>query len=158
MVLPAGWPPRPASGRRSIRFYKSGTATADFADSAYLFSDVANANTFAPTPYVKPGSTAPVAVGDLTKGGSPMGGGVDVHDVDPTTSDTTKQPAPHNMIWAFGIKVINDGPGDLEISFDGTNVHGVVLAVEKYTLYWHRHEAGIAVRGAGGAAFRIEAW
>lgn len=39
MAFPASWPPRPPSGVRSIRFYATDTATADFADRAYLFID-----------------------------------------------------------------------------------------------------------------------
>lgn len=39
MPFPASWPPRPPSGRRSIRFYVAATATADFEDRAYLLRD-----------------------------------------------------------------------------------------------------------------------
>lgn len=39
MAFPLGWPPRVATGVRSFRFYASGTSTANFYDSAYLFSD-----------------------------------------------------------------------------------------------------------------------
>ncbi len=39
MPFPASWPPRPPSGRRSIRFYVHGTATALFTDSAFLLLD-----------------------------------------------------------------------------------------------------------------------
>lgn len=41
MPFPLGWPPRPASGQRSIRFAANGTSTANFFDSAFLFA-VAN--------------------------------------------------------------------------------------------------------------------
>jgi len=39
MPFPAGWPPRPASSRRSLRFYATGTASANFEDNAFLFRD-----------------------------------------------------------------------------------------------------------------------
>jgi hypothetical protein len=38
MALPAGWPPRTASGQKSLRVYLAGTCTADFDANAYLFS------------------------------------------------------------------------------------------------------------------------
>lgn len=50
MALPVGWPPRPASSLRSIRFFTSGTTTGAFSDNAFLFKDGAGANTLVPTP------------------------------------------------------------------------------------------------------------
>jgi hypothetical protein len=61
------------------------------------------------------------------------------------------------MIWSCSIRICNDGGGDLEYSFDGTNVAGKVTATDVEVIYRDRYEAGICVRGAG-AAFRIEAW
>jgi len=63
---------------------------------------------------------------------------------------------PKEMIWADYIRIINTGGGDIEISFDGINVHGFVGASTS-VLYNHRREAGIALRGAG-ASFIVEAW
>ena len=57
--------------------------------------------------------------------------------------------------WSHGIRVVSTAGGYVEISFDGTNVHGRVdngAEVE----YWDRYEAGIAVRGSG--PFIMEAW
>lgn len=157
MAFPTGWPPRPASGRRSIRVYISGTTTAAFSDNAYLFSQVTGANTFVPTPYVAPGSTATVAVGDLTGGGSPMGGGQNAHDVN-TSAAASDQAVPTPMIWCNSMIITNDGLNTLEISFDGTNVHGKILPGETVE-FRDRMEAGIALRHAGGATtFRVFAW
>ena len=69
MAFPSeGWPPRPPSGTRSIRFYATGTGTANFSDNAFLFIDGTNANPFVPLPVVPPGSTAPVALGSFPVG------------------------------------------------------------------------------------------
>ncbi len=43
MVFPLGWPPRPATQRRSIRFFATGTGTANFSDNAFLFNNVNSA-------------------------------------------------------------------------------------------------------------------
>ena len=155
MALPAGWPPRPSEGRRSIRFYASGSATADFADNAYLFIDATSANTYVPLPYVAPGSNTTINLGSLLVGGTPSGTGQDIHDAN-LLAPLGQQAVPHPMIWSSSIIVHNDSAADLYISFDGTNVHGVVTVVQKYCFYWNRYESGIAVRGTG--LFRIEAW
>lgn len=139
MALPAGWPPRSASGRRSIRFYKAGTGTANFEDNAYLFSGNADANTYVPLPVVQPGSNAVVNIGST-----------------PSGTGTNDVGAPVSMIWSNGIRVCNDGAGTIEFSFDGTNVHGKIAANQS-VVFWNRYEAGIAVRGAG-IAFHVEAW
>lgn len=158
MVLPVGWPPRAATNRRSIRFFVTGTATAAFADSAYLFSDQASANTFVPLPYVAPGQVANVKLGDLAAGGSPMGTGQDVHDAN-LLAPAGEQEVPHPMIWANTIRIFNDdgGGGALEISFDGVNVQGKIYKADGPIYYRNRFESGISVRGAG-VVFRIEAW
>ena len=159
MAFPVGWPPRPATGRRSIRVFISGTTTNNFADNAYLFSALTGANTFVPTPYVRPGSSAVVHHGDLTVGGSPSGGGMDPHDADMSKTAPADQPVPVTMIWPQTIVVSNDGLSDIEFSFDGINVHGIVREGEK-CVYRERMEAGISVREPGGAAiaFRVEGW
>jgi len=151
MPLPAGWPPRPATDRRSIRFFKAGTGTADFADNAYLFSDsVTGANTFVPLPYVQAGSNTPV-----TLGGNPSGTGQNMNDANLLAAPGAQE-VPKAMIWCQTMRVCNDGSGVLEFSFDGTNVHGQLKAGES-VIYRVRFEAGIALRGNGNA-FRVEAW
>lgn len=155
MALPTGWPPRPAEGIRSIRFYITGSATANFSDNAYLFSDQASANTFNPLPYQIPGDNTPIAVGDLTAGGTPSGTGQEARDAN-ILAPSGEQAVPHPMIWAQTIRICNDsGANDLEYSFDGADVHGKLLPGEQ-VIYRNRFEAGIALRGNG--TFRIEAW
>jgi hypothetical protein len=146
MAFPAAWPPRPSSGLRSIRFYATGTATANFSDNAFLFIDGAGANTFTPSPAVSTSSGA--TVNPLT----PTGTGLS-----PNVANQLTSPVPP-MIWSQTIRLCNDGANALEYSFDGTNVHGKLLTGE-LALYRNRFEAGIAVRFVGGATtFRIEAW
>lgn len=156
MPFPTGWPPRTASGRRSVRVYIEGTATANFSDNAYLFKDLATAKTIKPTPYVAPGDeTANVAIGDLTGGGTPFGGGVQFPNVG-VPGDAAPANVPTPQLFAQTIRVINDSGNDLEFSFDGTNVHGKLLAADLEQVFRNRFESGIAVRGSG--AFRVEAW
>lgn len=151
MALPASWPPRSSSGIRSIRFYQTGTLTVVFTGNAFVFADQTTANPYLPTPYVPPGGErVNAAVGTTAIPGSPMGGGRDAHDSSPTAP-------PYPMIWAHSIRIVNTSGGVLEFSFDGTNVHGS-LANNADVTYRNRYEAGIAVRGAGGGAFQIEAW
>lgn len=162
MAFPVGWPPRPASATRSIRFYASAAATANFSDRAYLFSTGAGVNTITPLPYVRPGSTAPVSVGDTLSGGSPMGTGQAIQDVAPRTHENppaTQEAVVTPMVWSSSIRIVNDGAGDLEVSFDGTNVHSYIPAGRE-VLFLNRHEAGVAVRGVAAATptFHIEAW
>lgn len=145
MPFPAGWPPRAPSGTRSLRFFRSGNATADFSDNAFLFSE-AGSNAYVPLPYVAPGSSLPVSIGV-----TPSGTGQIPQDANPVNG-----PAPHPMVWSRCIRVKNDGAANLEFSFNGTDSHGLVRAGEE-RFYWDRIESGISVRGAG-VAFRIEAW
>lgn len=160
MAFPAGWPPRPSSGRRSIRFFVSGTATANWSDNAYLFIDDAGANTFQPMPYVKPGDvSAQAKVGDRNTPGSPMGAGSDPSGVLPGDTLGVQKA----LIWAATIRICNDGAVDLQVSYAApddlsTLIQGIVKAGEEL-VYRHRYEAGIALRAPGGAcAFRVEAW
>jgi hypothetical protein len=60
-----------------------------------------------------------------------------------------------DVAWSQAIR-IQAATVDLEISFDGVNVHGKVLAGTE-VIYWDRHESGIAVRGLN-SVFTIEAW
>jgi hypothetical protein len=69
---------------------------------------------------------------------------------------TVNDKVPKAMLWAQTIRVINAGGGDLEISFDGVNVHGLVPA-GLINVYRNRFEAGIAIRG-NGVSYVIEAW
>lgn len=161
MAFPSeGWPPPPATGLRSIRFYVDGNTTANFSDNAFLFSADTAANMFFPTPFVPPGGVDVVAkVGNyFAGGGSPMGGGRDPRDAN-IYAPTGEQAVPFTQIWSNSIKISNDGNADIEFSFDGVNVHGVVKVGER-PIYPRRYEAGICVRnpGAFGVAFRIEAW
>lgn len=68
-------------------------------------------------------------------------------------------PGSPNSIWAHSILIRNLGAGSLEFSFDGTNVHGKVLTLTE-RLFRFRYEAGISIRGVGGATpgFEVEAW
>lgn len=139
MPFPAAWPPRVASGRRSIRFFVSGTGTASFEDNAYMFLDGAGANTFTPSPNVPYGSGSAVS-----------------NPLTPTGTGNTQAPVIYPQIWAGTIRVYNDGSAPLEFSFDGTDIHGRLLGGEVFS-YRNRFEAGIALRG-NGVAFRVEAW
>lgn len=65
-----------------------------------------------------------------------------------------KDPSEPEQGWSNSIRVIATG-ADLEISFDGTNIHGFIPAGATHT-YWDRHEGGISVRGS--SVFHIEAW
>lgn len=146
MPLPVGWPPRVCTGRRSIRFYKEGTATALFEDNAYLFVDGLTANTYTPLPFVAPGSNVTVNVSATPTGTSQIA----------EDANAVNGASPKAMIWSKSIRIFNDSAADLEFSFDGVNVHGVVKPADTALFYWDRFEAGIAVRGLG--AFRVEAW
>lgn len=149
MPFPANWPPRAPSGVRSIRFYVTGTATANFNDNAWLFADDVGANNYTPLPEVKPGSTAAVVVPP-----SPWGAGAPKGNPDPAAGPILAQPPA--MLWCRGIRIVNAGGGTLEFSFDGTNIHGVIPANTTQE-YFDRFEAGICVRGAS-AVFHVEAW
>lgn len=143
MTVPTSWPPRPASGRRSIRFYKTGSLTANFADNCWIFGDAANnANPYTPLPEVVSGISGSPTVVPPT----PWGGG------------TNDPGSPVSMIWSGAIRVTVTG-GDLEFSFDSANppviVHGKVLSGSS-VVYLDRFESGMAVRGTG--TFYVEAW
>lgn len=161
MAFPASWPPRAASGIRSIRFYATGSATANFSDNAFMFAEMAGANTFVPTPYVPPGGVnVQASIGDLTAPGSPMGGGRSAYDSnpDPHMLSAPIPPPPLTQIWGKAIRVINGnavGGAAMYLSFDGATVQGVVLAGTD-VIYWDRYESGIAIKGSG--TFYIEAW
>jgi hypothetical protein len=60
--------------------------------------------------------------------------------------------------WSYGIKVkVSAVGGDyVEYSFDGTNVHGKILAGEAVEPFFARHEGGISLRGVG--TYWLEAW
>lgn len=65
-----------------------------------------------------------------------------------------KDPAEPEQGWSTNMRIIATG-GDIQISFDGTNVHGFIPDGTAQD-YWDRHEGGIAIRGAG--VFHVEAW
>lgn len=157
MSFPVGWPPRVASSIRSVRVYIASVspATGLFSDNAYLFSQVAHANTFQPTPYVPPGQEAAAPGWAATAvPAPPMGGGQNANDSSADPRNIVPPP-PVPMIWAKVIRITNLGGAPLYFSFDGTNVHGVVPANTTET-YWDRYEAGIALRGS--TQFVVEAW
>ena len=136
MPFPTQWPPQPASGNRSIRFFASVTATTVYADNAYIFSQQTGANTYTTIPTIQRGDTTTVVnLGYMSPGGSAT-----------------------SIVCANTIQITNDGAVDVSVSFDGTNLHGIVKAGE--TICWReRREAGIAVKTtAGTAAVRIESW
>lgn len=149
MAFPQGWPPRVASGTASIRFYKTGSSTADFADAAFLFIDGTGANPYTPLPVVLPGD-------DVSRYPTPAATVIAANPLGTGENDPGSVKA---MIWSQGIRVRNlDGTNSIEISFDGTNVHGIV-APNATNEYVNRREAGIAVRGAAGTpSYVIEAW
>jgi len=162
MPFPVFWPPRPASGRRSIRFYATAVCTNAFGDNAWLFIEQTSANTIQPTPYVRPGSTADVSIGDIDSGGSPMGGRRIVEDAAPADHENppaTQVQANYPQIWSGAMRIYNEGVGDLEYSFDGANVHGYIAAGQS-EIFPNRFEAGICVRGVAAATptVHIEAW
>jgi hypothetical protein len=161
MAFPVGWPPRPSSGVRSIRFYVTGTTTANWSDNAFLFVDDVGANTYLPTPVIAPGSSTVVAIGDRSLSGSPMGAGLSASDVLP--GDTVGQTK--NLIWSNSIRIANRGSNTLEFTFgaltDGSSlVQGSLIANES-VIYRQRYEAGIALRfpaAGAGSAFIVECW
>lgn len=145
MPFPEGWPPKPATGVKSLRIRITGSGTADFADNAYLWIDqVAASNPFTPLPIVEPGGgvSKPGYTGPHNVDTPPVGSGVD--------SDGNK-----GSIWSSHIAIEATG-GALEFSFDGTTIHGIVPDGQRYE-FSDRYEAGICVRGAS-ATFVIEAW
>lgn len=148
MAFPTGWPPRPATGIRSLRFFAEGTATANFSDSAYLFASGTGANPYTSLPVVQPGgdtSRFPVPPATVVPN-PPYGGG------------TVDFGAGTPMIWSFQIQIRLVSGARLEFSFDGTNIAGVLLSSDaSMPIIYQRSEAGIAVRGAG-CVFSIEAW
>lgn len=161
MPTPPGWPPPPSDTRPSLRVYVAGTASANFADNAYLFADFSGPlNPLVPptppdpvytrAPNVAPGETGKAAsfTGLPVDGWQPRDGAV--------RAKTLPVPPPKLALYCTGIGILNLGGSPIEFSFDGTNVHGVVPG-NSYRQYTDRREAGIALRGAG-MAFRLEAW
>lgn len=157
---------------RSLRFYVTAAATANYADRAYLFGDDVGAVFVAPLPFIRPGSLEPVHVGGVEVdtaavppvygSGSPSGGGQVAGDAAPREHENapyTQQASPKPMWSARVIRIKNAGAGALLFSFDGDNDHGLVAANETRE-FRDRYEAGIAIKGVGGATptFTIEAW
>jgi len=142
MPFPTSWPPRRSSGTKSLRFYTTGTATALFADNGYMFAEQLTANPHVSLPVVLPGSIAQVDVPN--EAGSGL--------ASPTSAGAS---GPVAQIWSGNIR-ISATTADLEFSFDGVTVQGLVKSGES-VIYRQRFESGIAVRGVG-SVFRIEAW
>ena len=150
MAFPVGWPPRVASGRHSLRYFKAGTATANYSDNAYLFADQVSANPFTPLPVVTTGQPKTIVVPPTPQGTGTAAGDVDLRQ------PLGQQAVPHPMLWAHTIAIFNDSGADLYFSFDGVNDAGCVKNGEQPHYRRYDHEAGIAIKGNG--AFRIEAW
>ena len=157
MAVPTNFPLRFPTGIRSLRFFVSDTATADYADTAFFFIDGAGANPYQPTPYLAPGAeSTPWAAGNQTLfPGTPLGTGRNANDANLNLAIASQAP-PVAMIWCANIRIINNGGGDLFFTFDGTNDHGVVKTGTT-ALYRNRYECGIAFRGAA-VTFHCEAW
>jgi len=135
-----------------------GTTTSDFADNAFIFADSAAANTFTPTPFLRPGDLSTIHIGDTSASGSPEGGGRNAGDAVPDPH-IQQLPPPPSMIWCRGFKIICS-THDLIFSFDGTNIHGYVKAGTT-DFYLDRYEAGIAIAEASAgqhADYILEAW
>lgn len=151
MPFPTGWPPRSPSTLKSLRFYVTDTATANFSDRAYLFGNIATANPYSPLPDVRPGEdvSAPDYAGPHVVPAPPIGTGA------------ARPDDLHPMAWAETIEVINYGATKIFFSFDGTTVQGEVppatAAAPGIVVMRGRHEAGIAINGAGNA-FTVMAW
>ena len=60
-----------------------------------------------------------------------------------------------NPAWSQSIR-LRATTEDLEFSFDGTDVHGKVIAGTE-VVFLDRHESGIALRG-NNSVFVLEAW
>lgn len=57
------------------------------------------------------------------------------------------------------VMVVNDDGGtDLEISFDGTTVHGVIAAGDPPMTFPQRRRARIYVRASSAIDYRVFAW
>jgi hypothetical protein len=154
MAFPVGWPPRLSPNVRPLRFFVEATSTANFSDRAYLFGT--DPTTGQPTqagnvdqlPVVPHGAEQQV----VNLQNPPIGGS------GPSQGNTVIP-----MRYADSIQISNDSlvAGDtIQISFDGTNIHGEIPAGETRR-YRDRQEAGIAVRTkplSGNCAFRLEAW
>lgn len=165
-----GWPPPSPSNIRSHRIFLQGNVSGLYDDNWYLFADVAGAHTLLPQPPVKPGgdfNATPTVFGQFgdddtvpTIPSSPSGPTL---QPDPAitaylsmgTGPADQQLAPKFALFTGSLRIFNDGTAgadsDLEFSFDGANLHGVVKAGESL-YYEHRYEAGITLRHAGVAA------
>lgn len=146
MAFPTGWPPRVASGVRSIRAYVTATATANYNDRAYLWHQLTGANPYTALPNVRPG-------GDVS---APDYNGPHVVPASPAGTGESSPDDPEPMIWSSSIRIINKGGTVIYFSFDGTNDHGEVAANSEL-LMRNVYEAGIAIRGSGNV-FVVFAW
>ena len=160
MAFPAGWPPRPATGLRSVRVFLEGaTTTVNFSDNGFLFVDIAGANTYTSTPVVNPGEEGTTTTfGDRTKGGIPAGGHEVIEDVAPPRFPPSEQAPPKANLWVQTLRISNTGAGDLDFSFDGTNIQGRLATGETAT-YRNRFEAGIALKHTTATtSWTVEGW
>jgi len=171
MAFVDDWPPPRSAGQRNLRVFLEGTAASgsDFDttgnNSLWANEDPGYVDSAA-IPNGKGATTTQVSFGSYDKPGPPVGGGAPQNPINRTDSGAIPNAAPKTPAFhAQNIRIFNDesaGSGnDLEFSFDGTNVHGKVLAGEVLE-YEDRREAGIAIRpastGAFTVAYRIEVW
>lgn len=166
MAFVTGFPARQPSGQTSIRFYVSTTtagAAFDSAGNSFIFIDGAGANPYTPLPVVRPGddvSRLGLLGAKVVIPPNPAGTGENYLTDDPSLpigQGHLTEPSVKAYIWSHSIRISNTGGNDIEFSFDGVNVHGVVPA-GTVREYLSRREAGIAVRAAAPTTFRIEAW
>lgn len=149
MALPTGFPPLPNSGGMapSLNVYFAGTSTNVFDGNAKFFMELNVPDPFTRTPEALPGT--------VTSTRNPMGGGPSFANPSQPTV-----PGPLPQRWCYGIRVQNTGANPLHLSFDGVNVHGLVLP-NKEVIYLNRRVAGMAFKSAtadSATTFVLEAW
>lgn len=137
---------------RGARVYYAGTATANFIDTNVAFRDLPGAAPYDQTVIIKPG--AEKATISLSR--SPSGGTVRASPFDAAGTTPLKP-----QVWVRYLQIWHMGNVnvDLEFSFDGVDVHGVLedRGTPYFVLYPDRYEGGIALRGLG-VEFKVEGW
>jgi len=147
MAFPPDWPPGATDTVRSFRFFVAATATADFADNAYLYGNFPSANK--PLPFIKAGSSTPI---DVPKA---WGGGKAPEDA----YEGVPVPTPHYTPRFVIIRNL-DPTMVLQVSFDGVNVHDE-FPPDTIFAYEDRQEGGIAFRfkpGTNAGDFNSSGW
>lgn len=167
MPFPTGWPAPFPTGRRSIRFLRTGTATANYSDNAFLFIDDAGANPFTPTPYVEPGDELksiqtvklPLGTGrdprdayfhpkEFQRGTGGTGNAFTKSGSTMTFTSFTASPKFDQDLVGKEIRVTGSTSGGNNGTFTITSV------VNDYTITWE-NSAGVAEAFPSGGAYRI---